>query len=139
MNGTPTVQLRHELPDGQWHVDWMLARDETSLLVTIQLDDRLDTLGKGFTVVGNFLGDHRRRYLTYEGPLSDGRGEVRQITSGHLLEWVCDGDNWWITVQWSNGPRQQLRVQASGDQTPKGGDCQIYCVESSGGGVSDSS
>ncbi|MEE2906627.1 MAG: hypothetical protein VX527_02235 [Planctomycetota bacterium] len=138
MNGTPTVQLRHELPDGQWHVDWMLARDATSPLVTIRLNDRLDQLEKGLTVLGNFLGEHRRRYLTYEGPLTDGRGEVRQIASGHLLDWVCDGDKWWITVQWDNGLRQQLQVHIEGDPPPTDGTCQIYCVESSGDGGSDS-
>ena len=137
MNGTPTVQLRHELADGQWHVDWMLARDETSPLVTIQLKDRLDRLEKGLAVLGNFLGDHRRRYLTYEGPLTGGRGEVHQVATGHLLKWVCDGDKWWITVQWDNGPQQQLQIHSEGGSPLADGTCRIYCVDSSEGGGSD--
>jgi hypothetical protein len=28
------------------------------------------------------LGDHRRAYLEYEGPLSGGRGEVRRVAAG---------------------------------------------------------
>jgi len=28
------------------------------------------------------LGDHRREYLTYQGPLTKNRGEVRQILAG---------------------------------------------------------
>jgi hypothetical protein len=28
------------------------------------------------------LPDHRRRYLTYEGPISHGRGEVRRVERG---------------------------------------------------------
>ena len=139
MNVTPTVQLRHDLPDGRWHVDWMLARDETSPLVTIRLEDRLDHLEKGLSTSGNYLGDHRRRYLTYEGPLTGGRGQVRRVAAGDLLNWACHGDEWWITVQWEAGPLQQLRVLAEGGPPATGATCRIYCVESSDGGDSVSS
>ena len=31
------------------------------------------------------LSDHRRRYLTYEGPISGGRGEVRRVERGQAV------------------------------------------------------
>ena len=124
MTGTETVQLRHEEPDGGWHIDWMLSRDESSLLVTIKLEDRLEVLEAGSQVGGVFLGNHRRRYLAYEGQLSDDRGVVSRIASGHVLEWVCNGDNWWITVQWDEGPRQQFQITLESKATP-GTNCVI--------------
>ena len=42
----PTVQLRHELPDGTWHIDWMLARDPVGRrpLITFRAPGRIDDL-----------------------------------------------------------------------------------------------
>ena len=38
------------------------------------------------------LADHRKAYLTYEGPVSGGRGEVRRVASGtcDILEAAAD-------------------------------------------------
>ncbi|MCH2134284.1 MAG: hypothetical protein MK116_11085 [Phycisphaerales bacterium] len=131
MADTSTVQLRHELPDGSWHIDWMLARDETSKLVTLRLPGRLDRLETGSTVEGDFLDHHRRRYLQYEGPLSDNRGHVQRVAAGQVLDWACHGDEWWITVQWQDGPRQDIRVHGDGGVPVPGANCRVYCVSSS--------
>lgn len=37
---------------------------------------------QGMPVPAERIGDHRRHYLTYEGPLSDDRGVVRRIDAG---------------------------------------------------------
>jgi hypothetical protein len=37
-----------------------------------------------FPVPARRLGDHRKAYLTYEGPLSGNRGHVRRIDEGTL-------------------------------------------------------
>ncbi|MAT80025.1 MAG: hypothetical protein CMJ29_00075 [Phycisphaerae bacterium] len=124
MIGTETVQLRHVEPGGDAHIDWMLSHDEHSLLVTIKLKDRLEALEAGSRMTGIFLGDHRRRYLTYEGPLSDGRGEVSRVASGRLLRWVRNGDNWWITVHWDDGPLQHLQVTIEAESA-SGASCEI--------------
>jgi len=38
--------------------------------------------GPGETVAAERLADHRRAYLTYEGPVSGDRGTVRRVASG---------------------------------------------------------
>ena len=130
MTGTETVQLRHEEPGGGSHIDWMLSRDENSLLVTIKLKERLEVLEEGSQLIGTFLGNHRRRYLTYEGPLSDERGMVSRLTTGRLLEWVCNGDNWWITVKWGGGAVQRLHLELESGMTA-GATCVISAIQSS--------
>ena len=129
MNGTPTVQLRHDLPDGQWHVDWMLARDHDpgAELVTFRLENRLDGLPSGTLIPGTRLADHRRTYLQFEGPLSDDRGHVQRLAEGCISKWVCHGDEWWINIRWNDGPSQIIRVRVDGASD----DCQVYVAESS--------
>ena len=134
MTGTQTVQLRHEEPEGGWHIDWMLSRGEGSLLVTIRLEDRLEHLETGSSTTGTFLGDHRRRYLVYEGPLSDGRVEVSRVATGCLLDWACHGDEWWITVQWKGGKSQRLRLELKDGEPSRGSTCEIHYLESSAEG-----
>lgn len=88
MPGTyPTVLLRHSLPDGCQHFDWMLARDDFGPLLTFRLAEDISLGRKRF--IGPRLPDHRRRYLEYEGPVSGDRGRVDRVAAGHceiLLE-----------------------------------------------------
>ncbi len=131
MTPTPTVQLRHELPDGTWHIDWMLDHDQHSDLITFRLPDRLDHLLNGAFMDADSLGGHRREYLDYEGPVSGNRGSVTQVAVGEILDWASDGDEWWITVHWESGPRQIIRIvpqEVKSESTPT---CRIYCEESS--------
>ena len=131
MTSTPTVQLRHEMPDGTWHIDWMLDRDGHSRLITFRLPDRPDRLLKGSFMAAEAIGDHRRDYLDYEGPVSDSRGSVTRLGHGEILEWASDGDEWWITVNWQDGPRQVLRIIQGTAHSNSSGSCRIYCEESS--------
>ncbi|MEM9064639.1 MAG: hypothetical protein AAGB51_04030 [Planctomycetota bacterium] len=91
-----TVVLRHVLPDGSWHFDWLIEPpDGTSLdrLPTVRvLSHPEHTLG---SFIGSRLADHRRAYLQYQGPVSGGRGEVERVGSGSCISfswalWVCD-------------------------------------------------
>ena len=119
MDTLPTVQLRHDQPEGHWHIDWMLASDDHADLITVRLPDRLERLEIGSEMAGTWLGRHRRRYLTYEGPLSQDRGRVQRVAEGRVLNWESAGDEWWITVEWSGGLRQDLVIIASdGDRQP---------------------
>lgn len=90
----PTVLLRHDSPDGVHH-DWLLG-DPTRL---DEPDAPLWTARVGppsseWTSLGAWqlepIGSHRRLYLTYEGPLSGGRGTVTRVDEGTFvaLEWT---------------------------------------------------
>lgn len=84
----PTVLLRHELPDGSWHVDWMIARHASSesLLITFRLPERLDAVEPGRTLNAERIGDHRAAYLRHEGAVSGNRGHVTRLRSGAVVE-----------------------------------------------------
>lgn len=86
MSGGPIdrwVLLKHTLPDGSSHLDWMLdiGGTEGARLVTYRLERRPDDVAVT-TLDALRLEDHRRVYLDYEGEISGGRGEVERVCSG---------------------------------------------------------
>lgn len=90
------VLLHHTgAPDGD-HYDLMLERDGT--LATWRVaSPALDGARR--------IQDHRRAYLDYEGPLSEGRGEVRRIAAGtYTAEWSESG----VRVTLSDGRQVEL-------------------------------
>lgn len=98
-----TVLLRHDLPDGSHHFDWMLETDANGPLVTFRLDRDISQDAGPF--VAEPLGDHRRRYLDYEGPISGDRGSVTRIAEGR-----CDlvsRSNGELAIRISLGNRHQ--------------------------------
>lgn len=76
------VLLRHELPDGSWHYDWMLdpGTQPDAGLVSFRVMVRVDDWAQGFDA--QRLAAHRRAYLQYEGEVSDGRGRVERVAGG---------------------------------------------------------
>lgn len=98
----PTVLLRHELPDGSWHIDWMLDQDPQGLerLMTFRLPRSPIRLEPEETMLIERIGEHRREYLEYEGALSKGRGTVRRIASGRIITWSDRDEGWVLKVQW---------------------------------------
>ncbi len=107
-----TVLLRHELPDGSWHVDWMVAQDRAAeaRLITFRLPRRLDELAAGESIQAERLEDHRAAYLEYQGPVSGGRGSVSRLRSGQImqlqrktgLQELTRQSAWILRVQWSS-------------------------------------
>jgi hypothetical protein len=78
------VLLRHELPDGSWHYDWLLSRPdapEQGLLSFRVFCDPISAVER-FEAIPT--PDHRRVYLTYEGEVSGGRGTVRRVGEGSV-------------------------------------------------------
>ncbi len=85
----PTVLLRHDSPAGLHH-DWLLGDPQL-------VDDpeaRLWTARVGppstdWTALGSWdlepIQPHRRHYLTYQGPLSNGRGTVQRVDEGSFV------------------------------------------------------
>lgn len=82
--GLRTVILRHDLPDGSGHFDWMFALDDppASRLATWRCAVRPDESEVGAVVPMEALAPHRTAYLTFEGPLDGGRGSVRRVAAG---------------------------------------------------------
>jgi hypothetical protein len=79
-----TVQLRHDLPDGSCHIDWMIARDPAGSLPLSawRLARCLHDVKPGESAPLERLPDHRPLYLDYEGPVSGNRGSVRREAAG---------------------------------------------------------
>ena len=65
---------------GPEHHDLMLQRADA--LATWRLPASPAELGPGDVLAATRLGDHRLAYLTYEGPVSRGRGRVRRVDRG---------------------------------------------------------
>jgi hypothetical protein len=82
------VVLRHT-GHGEAHFDLMIEPTAgADTLLTWRADQWPLADGTRLTP----LGEHRRVYLTYEGPVSGGRGEVRRVAEGRCrLEWQ---DEW---------------------------------------------
>ncbi len=75
----PFVILAHS-GYGAAHYDLMLRRGEA--LATWQLAQQPAEIAPGEPIPAKRLGDHRLAYLTYEGPVSGGRGEVARRDEG---------------------------------------------------------
>lgn len=72
------VILHHRLDSGE-HWDLMLEQGEV-LLTWQLLREPVDR--ESLPIPARRIGDHRKAYLDYEGPLTGNRGTVRRIDSG---------------------------------------------------------
>ena len=74
------VILHHRVTGGE-HWDLMLEQGE--VLLTWQLErEPIDRAA--LPILARRIGDHRKAYLDYQGPLSGARGEVRRVDHGWL-------------------------------------------------------
>jgi len=79
------VVLEHDSARGR-HWDFLL--ETGSVLATWALSEPPDS---GGVIVCEALGDHRREYLDYEGPISGSRGSVTRWDRGtYVLQHRCD-------------------------------------------------
>lgn len=114
---TRTVLLRHELPDGSWHYDWLLEPEvgggenpDERVLIAWRVTERPDqAVGQDLAAVR--LPAHRRLYLTHEGEVSGGRGRVRRVLTGEcdILRDTASGFE--ALVRWRDGPSLWVRGQ----------------------------
>ncbi|MGD2111681.1 MAG: DNA polymerase ligase N-terminal domain-containing protein [Phycisphaerae bacterium] len=70
--------LHHKLADGE-HWDLMLEHGDA--LLTWQLE-REPVDAAALPIPAKRIGDHRKAYLEYEGPVSGDRGHVRRVDAG---------------------------------------------------------
>jgi hypothetical protein len=92
------VILHHRLPPDLVradHYDLMLEDGVTELLTWA-----LPELPSGAAQQAEQLPPHRRDYLTYEGPISNNRGEVTRVAAGKF-EW-CERTELELIVQLSS-------------------------------------
>lgn len=108
-----TVILRHHLPDGTHHFDWLLEPADPQVSHAAErVDDpnervliawRLTAwpIPVGSSIAAERLPPHRRLYLDYQGPIPGNRGTIRQVAAGtatistdtpHHFEAVLDVD-----------------------------------------------
>lgn len=86
------VILRHQLPDGSHHFDWLVQgpqripappSPEDRCLIAFRTAVRPDEAAlTGASFEAERLQDHRRLYLDFEGQLTDNRGTVQRLATG---------------------------------------------------------
>ena len=102
------VLLRHELPGGAWHYDWMIQRlgvpgeAGRGELVTWRAMTRLDE-EEITTFDAVRIADHRPEYLEYEGPVSGGRGSVRRVAAGRAVWRALSEEHAEVVIRWDVG------------------------------------
>lgn len=70
------------------HFDFMFEMEPAVPLTTFRCPAWPPAIGD----VWEELAEHRRAYLDYEGPVSNGRGHVRRVTVGTIEHVVLNGD-----------------------------------------------
>jgi hypothetical protein len=109
----PAVLLQHTLPDGSWHFDLMIAQHESPDLWTLRVSQAFD-LKQHAPFEGTSLPPHRSAYLTYEGPVRDGKlGSVRRVLQG--LGAVVVRESISITLQWDGSQPMSFEAHPTGD------------------------
>lgn len=117
----PMALLRHTLPDGSSHYDWLLARTERVVaddrcLLTLRIDERADLIPAG-AFVADRLPDHRGLYLKHEGPVSGDRGSVERVARGVCAIARETPDLVEVTLRWESGEPLRARATRAGDGT----------------------
>ncbi|HRJ49368.1 MAG: hypothetical protein KF787_00075 [Phycisphaeraceae bacterium] len=110
-----TTLLRHDLPNGHTHADWLVQtsdRPEAPVLA-FRLRTRVDRPGL-VLFSAERLPDHRAFYLDHAGPVSGGRGTVTPIARGVLLDFEDRGGRIKLRVDFGGGERRYRGVSASG-------------------------
>lgn len=78
--------LRHTLPDGSWHFDWLVESPGLEAVPTWRTGHaRPDDPGvEAFEA--RRIGEHRRLYLDFEGEIAGGRGRVERVAWGEVVD-----------------------------------------------------
>jgi hypothetical protein len=112
----PTVLLKHVMPSGTHH-DWLLVdpcsrrEDSTPLWA-----GRVKTDSREWAVSGTWgveqIEPHRRRYLTFEGPIGGERGRVARVDCGWFVPvlWGADRIVIALTMHHCQGRAELCRV-----------------------------
>jgi hypothetical protein len=95
----------------------MLEQPGTNRLATWQLPCPPERIAAGSSVTARRLADHRRAYLTYEGPVSNNRGRVTIHSRGRYAAAARTPDRWEIELVSPAGAlRLRLLAGATSDE-----------------------
>jgi hypothetical protein len=86
------VILEHDWPTP--HFDLMLESGATLRTWRLQRLPTCDQVNEALRIA-----DHRLAYLRYEGPLSQGRGRVRQVQAGEYQDFHDTLDGFRVTLE----------------------------------------
>lgn len=87
--------LHHVTQDAE-HWDFML--ETTGVLATWRLATRPPPTPDA-PIDAHQIGDHRKEYLNYEGPLTGDRGHVRRVDDGLYVTGDRSADKWEIELR----------------------------------------
>lgn len=108
----PMVLLRHTLPDGTEHLDWLIARQAAhGPLASLRLP-RWPLLGRD-TVEVDVAPDHDRTWLERQGDVSQGRGTAWGIDQGMLQRCLETAQGLHMDVCWARMGAQSLLLSKS--------------------------
>lgn len=101
---------------GADHYDLMIEQGQA--LATWRLADRPEDLPSGTAMPAEKLADHRSAYLEYEGPVSQGRGEVSRLDRGACDVCLCAPGLWLVCFHGERlrGPFQLEHVGPAAEQ-----------------------
>lgn len=113
-NESPQFVVQFHSGHGPTHYDLML--EHGGALATWRLDASPAGLAAGESMPARKLADHRKHYLTYQGPVSGGRGEVRILDRGRY-ELAGQTDDLWEVALHGGAlkGRYELRRLGGGD------------------------
>lgn len=112
----PVVILRHELPSGEWHYDWLIATagsagarpggEDVRDVAAWRVEQLPWQAGGAFEAIR--LPPHRRLYLRFEGDIGGGRGRVEAVWRGEGRIVTADSGSAEIEVILDGVPRRYL-------------------------------
>ena len=117
------VLLRHECPsEGEKPSHWDFMLESGDVLRTwqlLELPTPWSQASNVSSVIAHPLADHRLAYLDYEGPLTDGRGNVTQCDAGtyRLLEEQAESLTFQLSGTLLQGPVRLSKLLEAGDWT----------------------
>lgn len=99
-----TVVLHHDLPSGACHFDWLLqsSPDPQALVTTFRTRSRPDSPST-LVFTAERISDHRAFYLDHEGKVPGGRGTVRRLAEGRIVDWILEPHRAFLAVEFERG------------------------------------
>lgn len=107
-----TVVLKHDLPDGTSHFDWLLAVDaeRKKPLLSFRVEERPDIVSESRWIDLDARPDHRPEYLDIEGELEGDRGVVARLATGKIFMWKEIQSGWNLMVKWDDGALTEYEI-----------------------------